>query len=70
MWLNMKSLSPLANTGVPHPEIRTVFTSLVSVVSTLAASAGAAWAGFRRDPSESPQPGAIHHGAGADRCVV
>ena len=58
----MKSLSPLSKT-VPHPEIRRVFNSSGAAIRTLAVSAGAAWAGFRRIPSESQQPGPVFHGA-------
>ena len=50
---SVKSLSP-ANACVPHPEIRKTFSPL-----SAAFSAGAAWSGACRDPSESPQPGAI-----------
>ena len=46
-----------------HPEIRKVLLmklgAAVRAVAALAASAGAARAGCRRGPSESPQPGAI-----------
>ena len=32
--VNMKSLSPLADTGIPHPEIRRVFNSLGAAART------------------------------------
>ena len=53
IWREREIIEPVANTCIPHPEIHKTFSPLGAF------SAGAAWSGARRDPSESPQPGAI-----------